>query len=246
MSKLDKFRSSKKDKTEDVWSSIADLMSGLMIIFLLVSISFMLKTNEDKANAVQTSATVKDIVNAYNKNKRDIYEDLVVAFGDKAKEWNMRIDEEDGTISFEEPDVLFDEGDDNVKPKFQAILNEFFPKYIETVYKGHKDSIKEIRIEGHTSSAWHENSTELDAFFYNMELSQDRTRKVLNYVMAIPQTKEYEEWLRKHMTANGMSSSRIVIDKNGKEDPDKSRRVEFKIITNAEDTIGEILNKVSE
>ena len=42
MSKLDKFK--RKDKNSDnIWSSISDLMSGLMIVFLFTSVIFMSK-----------------------------------------------------------------------------------------------------------------------------------------------------------------------------------------------------------
>lgn len=243
MKGLEKYKKKTKKNEDNIWTSISDLMSGLMIVFLFISISFMVQIDKNSNNAIQTSITVKEIINTYNTRKKNIYDDLVVAFEDKANEWNMRIDETDGTIRFEEPDVLFDEGKDTVKPKFKEILDDFFPLYIETIYKNHKDSIKEIRIEGHTSSKWKNGSDELSSFFGNMKLSQDRTRNVLNYVMSIPESKQYEAWLRKYMTANGMSSSRVILDENANEDEDKSRRVEFRIITNAEDVIGEILEK---
>ena len=242
MKKKDLFKK-KPSEEENGWSSVSDLMSGLMIVFLLIAVSFMIKVDSESENAIQTSATVKNILDAYNKSKKTIYDDLVVAFEDKANEWNMKIDEKDGTIRFEEPDVLFADNEDSVKDEFKNILNEFFPKYIDTIYKNHKDSIKEIRIEGHTSSKWTKDSSQLNAFSNNMKLSQDRTRAVMDYVMSIPDSKQYEEWLRKHMTANGMSSSRPIVDSNGKEDPEKSRRVEFRIVTNAEDVIGDILKK---
>lgn len=245
MNKLDLFKK-QEDSEESIWTSISDLMSGLMIVFLFIAISFMIKVDKESDNAIQTSITIKEIVDEYNKRKKDIYDDLVIAFKDKVDEWNMVIDEDDGTIRFEEPEVLFAEGDSQITPKFTEILNEFFPKYIETLYSKHKDSIKEIRIEGHTSSHWAQGVNELDSFFNNMELSQDRTRSVLNYVMSMDQVKIYEEWLREHMTANGMSSSRIILNENGMEDPDMSRRVEFKIITNAEEVVGEIVDKISE
>lgn len=244
MNKLDKYKKSSKNKSEDnIWSSISDLMSGLMIVFLFISISFMAKVNKETNNAIQTSATVKEIVNTYNNRNKAIYDDLVVAFQDYANKWNMNIDQTDGTIRFEEPDVLFGEGESKITPKFQEILNQFFPLYIETIYKNHKDSIKEIRIEGHTSSSWRAEVDELTSFFKNMELSQTRTRNVLNYVMNIPESKPYEEWLRKNMTANGLSSSRLILDENGNEDAQRSRRVEFRIVTDSEDVIRQILEK---
>lgn len=243
MKRLNKLKNKKSENSESIWASISDLMSGLMIVFLFIAVSFMAKVDKDSRTALQTNANVKSIIDAYNQRKKTIYDDLVIAFEDNAEEWNMKIDSSDGTIRFEEPDVLFDDAASTVKPKFKQILDEFFPKYIDTIYKNHKDSIKEIRIEGHTSSKWTEDVSELEAFYNNMELSQGRTREVLNYVMSIPAMAPYEDWLRKHMAANGMSSSRIILNDGGIEDPDKSRRVEFRIITNAEDVIGEILEK---
>ena len=49
MSKLDKFK--RKDKNSDnVWSSISDLMSGLMIVFLFISVIFMSKVIDENTN----------------------------------------------------------------------------------------------------------------------------------------------------------------------------------------------------
>ena len=49
MSKLDKFK--RKDKNSDnVWSSISDLMSGLMIVFLFTSVIFMSKVIDENTN----------------------------------------------------------------------------------------------------------------------------------------------------------------------------------------------------
>ena len=49
MSKLDKFK--RKDKNNDnVWSSISDLMSGLMIVFLFTSVIFMGKVIDENTN----------------------------------------------------------------------------------------------------------------------------------------------------------------------------------------------------
>ena len=71
-----------------------------------------------------------------------------------------------------------------------------------------------------------------------MKLSQDRTRSVLQYCLnLLPRSQQ--QWAMQKITANGLSSSHVV-KKNGKEDHKMSRRVEFRIRTNAEEKLEEI------
>ena len=52
---------------------------------------------------------------------------------------------------------------------FAAILDDFIPRYVEILTSGRfKESIKEIRVEGHTSTFWTTATTKLDAYFKNM------------------------------------------------------------------------------
>ena len=74
-----------------------------------------------------------------------------------------------------------------------------------------------------------------------MKLSQDRTRSVLEYVMSLPQVSNQREWLKNYLTANGLSSSKLIMT-NGVEDKEKSRRVEFRVKTNSEKRIVKIIS----
>ncbi len=74
-----------------------------------------------------------------------------------------------------------------------------------------------------------------------MELSQDRTRKVLEFVLRNEKLDGNKDWIRERLTANGLSSSKLVAP-NGIEDKEKSRRVEFRVRTNAEKRIVKILS----
>ncbi|MCF1432165.1 MAG: OmpA family protein, partial [Shewanella sp.] len=134
-------------------------------------------------------------------------------------------------------DVLFANNETRLSAAYKDILDDFFPRYIN-VLKPYRDSLDEIRIEGHTSSVGLRGSTEAEAYFYNMRLSQGRTRAVLEYGYAL--MPEEADWIKANIAAVGFSSSRLVM-KDGVEDAAKSRRVSFRAITNADIQIKRIL-----
>ena len=239
MKKLDKFR--RVVEEDSALSSISDLMSGLMIVFLFIAVSFMSRVSDENIEMKNQKETVQKVINAYEVTKGNIYTDLYDEFKDSMGEWKMEVDL-DGTIRFTEPEVFFETGEAKIKDRFKKILDEFFPRYVKLINEKYKDELKEIRIEGHTSSAWKEGSSELESYFENMALSQERTRNVLNYVMKLDVVKTYRSWLIDHITANGMSYSKRVME-DGKENEDKSKRVEFKILTNSEEVIEELVQE---
>lgn len=210
--------------------STGDLMSSLLLVFVLLLLATMLQ--------VQKKADSDDeITKRYNKVKTQLYIDLKEEFKGDLKIWNAMIDSTDLSVRFQEPSTLFDYNKSDLKPKFIAILNDFFPRYIKVItQKAYKNNIEEIRIEGHTDSS--------GGYFSNMELSQDRTRSVLEYCLFYTKINNKDmEWSQFKITANGLSSSHPILDKNGKEMPELSRRVEFRIRTNAEKQLEEIARK---
>ena len=56
---------------------------------------------------------------------------------------------EDLILTFQGPEVLFDTGKADLKPRFKQILQDFFPRYVKIITSPkYKNSIQEIRIEG--------------------------------------------------------------------------------------------------
>jgi outer membrane protein OmpA-like peptidoglycan-associated protein len=151
----------------------------------------------------------------------------------------------DLAFRFNNPDILFSTGKDELKPQFREILANFFPRYVRIITaQKYEGTIEEVRIEGHTSSSWSTTVSAEEAYFRNMELSQSRTRTALRFVLGLPEVGEQTGWLRKHVTANGLSSSHPVLKSDGTEDTIRSQRVEFHIRTDADawiDTIQESL-----
>ncbi len=207
--------------------SVGDLMTGLLFIFMLLMIGNMLKVQQQSEQDTR-------ITTEYNQIKTQLYIDLEDEFKDSLKVWNAIIDSTSLSIRFQEPATLFDYDRSDLKPKFVTILNDFFPRYIKLINQPqYRENIEEIRIEGHTDTS--------GEYFYNMKLSQDRTRTVLHHCLnLLPQSQQ--QWAMERITANGLSSSHIII-RNGVEDKELSRRVEFRIRTNAEKKLEEIAKR---
>lgn len=206
--------------------STGDLMAGLLFIFILLLMGALLQV-EEKAEQDE------EIVKKYDEIKTQLYIDLQEEFKKDLKVWRASIDST-LCVRFQEPSMLFDNNKAELKPLFKEILNDFYPRYIEVLTRPeYKDNIEEIRIEGHTDSN--------GDYFHNMELSQNRTREVLQYCMALMRD-DQQSWARNVITANGLSYSKPIL-KNGVEDKELSRRVEFRVRTNAEKHLEEITEK---
>ena len=222
---------------EEQWISLSDLMASLMMIFMLLAIAYMVKQEAQ-------SFKVKQVATVYEEIRTELYEELTREFSKDLPVWDAEITP-DLAFRFRNPDILFDTGKDVLKPKFQTILDDFFPRYVKIItnpkYEG---TISEIRIEGHTSSKWLTSASAEEAYFLNMELSQSRTRSTLRYVMGLPQVSSKLGWLKQYVTANGLSSSRLILNKDGAEDIGRSQRVEFHIRTDAEAWLKNIRDEV--
>ena len=225
----------KHKQVENHWMSISDMMSALMIIFLFIAISFMIKVNEQKKD-------MDKIIRESKQVKIEIYEALNKEFRDDFSQWGAELDQKTLSVRFKEPDVLFKPNSSRIEEKFIVILDDFFPRYLKVLNNPKfKDSIQEVRIEGHTSSEWRGDLGTDKAYLENMRLSQERARSGLTYVFGL-KLPEQRDWLIKHLTANGLSFSQR-IENDGKENFEKSRRVEFRIRTNADEKMTQLEDK---
>jgi outer membrane protein OmpA-like peptidoglycan-associated protein len=231
------------------WIPLSDLMTGLMMVFLLIAIAFMVQV-ENSAKALQAS-TLKvteaaristSIVTDYENTKSDLLNALQEEFKDDVKRWNAEI-LGDMTIRFREPEVLFLTGSSDLRDWFKETLRDFLPRYVRILTSSkYQSSVREVRIEGHTSRLWVSARSEDEAYMRNMELSQARTRKALDFVLSLDSLQPNMAWLRSITTANGRSFSQPIKGLEGKEDPLQSQRVEFRVVTNAEEKMTQLLD----
>lgn len=210
------------------------------MIFLLIAITYMLKVDADTKLIKEANARIKTVATLYEQMKTQLYDDLRRAFEKDLPLWDAEL-LPDATIRFKAPDVLFDSGKSDLKQHFKDILSDFFPRYIAIIGSSkYYASIQEIRVEGYTSSFWQSATNEQDAYFQNMRLSQDRTRSTLEYVLRLPTVATNLDWLREHVTANGLSYAKRIFT-NGKENFARSQRVEFRVRTDADSRIEKII-----
>lgn len=228
------FGSPRQKEDGEHWLTVSDLMAGLMMVFLFIAIAFMRHVSIERDK-------IKDVAVAYQQNQVAIFDALNAEFENDLSKWEASIDKETLSFQFDSPEVLFDSGESTLKAEFKEILETFIPRYLK-VLDQYRDSIDEVRIEGHTSSEWGNGTHPDDAYFFNMTLSQNRTRSVLNYSYLLPQlSTEQRAWVKSSFAAVGLASSRLKLNEDGSENKQKSRRVSFRVITNADIQIRKIV-----
>ncbi len=208
-------------------------MTALMMVFLLIAIIYVSEVQEKREEE-------NKLITEYNQSKKDIHDELNSAFKDKFQEWDMVLDD-DLSIKFNNPDVLFERFDANLTDKYKRVLDEFIPTYLSIINKTeYREDIKEVRIEGHTAD--YDNR-----YMDSIRLSQDRSNSVLSYIFDSEYFKNlgYNDKIQLQfwLTSNGLGYGRAIDDdgtfvidsRNGISA--KSRRVEFKIVTSSESLV---------
>ena len=133
--------------------------------------------------------------------------------------------------------VFFETGKSEIKQEGQDLLNRFIPVYLDVLLREqYSNYLGEIIIEGHTDSS--------GSYQSNLKLSQDRALQVALYCLNMSNlTRAQKTKLQEILTAKGRSWSDLVYNEDGTENPDASRRVEFKFSLKDAEMIAE-MNKI--
>ncbi|MEZ4694543.1 MAG: OmpA family protein [Aliarcobacter sp.] len=150
---------------------------------------------------------------------------------------SINIDEKSGAIKFSS-NILFDQNEYKLKEDSKKELSIILKKYLNTLLgdKEMKKFIESITIEGHTNSD--------GTYLSNLALSQQRAHAVMQFL--------YESniidrnLLSTYVNSSGRSSADLILDSNGNEDKDASRRIEIKFTIKNEEAIKELQNYLGE
>lgn len=241
------FQKGKNRGNESNWISFSDIMTGLMVIFMFIAISYIVEVQKKQKERDLLFEDFKDV-------KEQLYSELENEFKNDFIKWQVELDK-DLSIKFTNPEVLFESGQATIRPNFAAILNNFLPRYFDVLMQQkYNDKIAEIRIEGHTDIVAAP-KYDKDPYIGNVILSQLRSAQVLKYFRNM----EYYQNLKKQdelklqfwITANGLSFGRTLDDEkkltalSGKSaNNNYSRRVEFRIITTSDNLIEKVLKEI--
>jgi outer membrane protein OmpA-like peptidoglycan-associated protein len=223
------------------WISVSDLMSGLMLVFLCVAVLYLRKQEQ--------------VAREYQEVRTELAEAMRKEFDDEElRRWGAELDQSGLVVRFVDQENQFDSGKHVLNNDFEIALGEFFPQFVSVLeHEKIRKHIVEVRIEGHTSSDYNgpdgKPLGKRDAYLANMALSQQRAHSVLSFVIALPGVDTaWSTWLGPVLRANGLSSSVPILVSDGphagSEDHLRSKRVEFRIVTDAEDRMREIVDAV--
>lgn len=209
------------------WKSYSDMMAALLLMFILIMSTLLLKSFAATAQLQEKEEQLKKMLG--------VKPEIVSELKQELSEFQVDIDEKTGDIKFKS-DILFDYNMDALKNEGTEFLSAFMPKYLNVVLsEKYVPYIAEIIIEGHTDSA--------GGYMYNLKLSQNRALSVAEFCVGDNNwfvNGDTLETLRKVITVNGKAYSNPVYNENGEIDADRSRRVEVKFRLKDDETIDEM------
>lgn len=204
-----------QDNTENIfWVTMADLLLGLAIIFMtlfvLAMTGFTQQSLDQKQNQIEAS--------------KELIEKL------KEAEIEAQVDPMTGDIKISDLE-LFEVNSYTLSSNGQKYLDKLIPIYINNIFSKKEliDGVENIVVQGHTDSQTFSGAKSKDEqFMKNMTLSLQRANTVADYMFKTNYDKQYSEKLKNMIVVEGKSFSEPILVE-GKEDFNKSRRVEMRL-----------------
>ena len=214
-----RFRNKATEQNEEniFWITMTDLMLGLVLVFMIL---FFYSTTSSYFEKVREQTITGDV-----------NQELV----EKLQEQNIdaEVDLFSGVVNISDLE-LFEVNSWDLSDKGKEYLQKFVPVYVHTILgnQEYAEKIKGLIVQGHTDSQTFAGVDTPEAqYMKNMELSLKRAYSVASYFQHTSYDKQYSPALEKIMLVEGCSYSKPILNEEGKEDLQKSRRVELKLVT---------------
>lgn len=220
----------KSTSSPNYWMSFADLMSALLMVFILLLVTVILDYREDLASKEKQ---IEEITNV----KSEIISALIKEF--ENSNIDLAIDPDTGAIQLA-TNIMYKYNSSEIAEEGKETLEKFVPKYLDILLQDeYRNEISSIIIEGHADNS--------GDYLYNLDLSQERAFSVLKviYDEDFPHF-EQKENSKEVVTANGRSNMVPVYTKDNKYDAEASRRVEFLFRLKEDEKMQEIQKLVDE
>lgn len=220
----------KSTSSPNYWMSFADLMSALLMVFILLLVTVILDYREDLASKEKQIEEIKNV-------KSEIISALIKEF--ENSNIDLAIDPDTGAIQLA-TNIMYKYNSSEIAEEGKETLEKFVPKYLDILLQDkYRNEISSIIIEGHADNS--------GDYLYNLDLSQERAFSVLKviYDEDFPHF-EQKENSKEVVTANGRSNMVPVYTKDNKYDAEASRRVEFLFRLKEDEKMQEIQKLVDE
>lgn len=159
-------------------------------------------------------------------NSQSLYEELCELFADEIKHKQLSISKE-LNIELLDSSLYFQAGVYTLTSKQEIFIKSFGAKLIPFLMH-HQESIKQLQINGHTSSEWAKEKY-TNRYLKNEKLSMQRAYSVYSTLFR-SQNVTTQKWLSGIIVGSGYSSAQKKVY-NSIENKTLSRRVSFKILT---------------
>ena len=196
------------------WVTMTDLMTALVLVFIVLFFYTYLTSYYEK---VQRELAQQQATEALQETL-------------KAQNIDAAVDPS-GVVKIQDLE-LFNVNSYELSDKGKKYLSKFAPAYLNSLFTNDymNKNLDKIIIQGHTDSQTYKGKYSADEqYMKNMDLSLKRAYEVANYMTNTPYNKANGNKLRKMIIVEGASFSEPIYV-NGKEDYNKSRRVELKLV----------------
>ncbi|HEU5408152.1 MAG TPA: OmpA family protein [Nitrospira sp.] len=201
------FTQDSRDNSAVVTSGIADLMTSLAVIFILLLVAYVTRVHDVNADPAGSRTAPADMTPSFDPSPSPL----------ETKRPSVH------TVTVPDAAINFEFGKSALLPAAETFLSEVMPHYASITCQSGGQEVEAFVIEGYTD--------DLGDDIRNLRLSQDRSFAVLAKSLEVIREKlpwAYECFLQK-ATANGRGKQNLLRNDAGHLDRDKSRRVIFKI-----------------
>lgn len=221
------------------WIPYSDLMAGLLCVFALLLIVYVKTLGEPLEK-------IRELIGQRN----ELVQDLKVTFREDIRMGRVTIARSGALVVG--GDILFPLNESELSPDGESVLLNLIPRYVEALRSnsGVWDQLRQIRVDGHADDTppRGEDTGSVGAYTYNLELSQDRARSVVRFLVESDALARYRDDIERYFVPAGRSSMDLVLAEDGSVDRERSRRIEITIELKdgelVEDLIEEYANKL--
>jgi len=215
------------DEENPYWLSFSDIMSGLLIIFILASLYLMLELEEKKD---LIDASVMEMMEA-NKIRSEILHEIRAEL--MKKDIQVDVVDNDGVVRIPSDQLHFGQGRYEIPESKTLIVNQIGKTIYKAIIQPKRiKSIDTIFIEGHTDSIPAGKMYRKG----NWELSTMRAIEVWEHWQSISQNgydNRFDKLLNKKgeliVSVSGFADTRRVVEKEiSKNDFSKNRRIDIR------------------